>query len=310
MTGTFLAGSRKIDIDYAKAEEIKNTFGIPLDSEDFTAKTGLPAAEVLAMIRPSLEKIGAEILRTFEYYRTETGDEVQFKTMFLSGGGSMTKGLAEYLAQELSMEVKPIDIEIGSKRKDFAINSAYLKAATGAVLAGQCLLSLLPEQYKSPFRVFAKKYLNQYTCSAGFVAVLAAVFLSCWAYSISVERTYARTLEKYRGMGLEKLTVSPEGPYAGYNMPGVSDKVVLIIKELEMLTPENIRYQKMTYNRQSKCVQVSGIALDSKKSDFADYIKVLKGSPVFGSVDLIYFRDASVGRKSANEFELMTTLER
>jgi len=91
MVGIVYSGDTMFELDYAKAEELKKKYGIPSDFEQYTEETGIPASEIMSLMRPVLEKMGAEIVRTFEYYKNDTEDGYEFKKIYFTGSGANTK---------------------------------------------------------------------------------------------------------------------------------------------------------------------------------------------------------------------------
>ncbi len=94
------------NVIWERAEEIKQEMGIP--SEPSQRKTGDKSgslSKISFLVRPVLEKLSAEIGRSFDYYRTQFGDE-RIDKLLLIGGGANLKNMASYLASELRLPVE------------------------------------------------------------------------------------------------------------------------------------------------------------------------------------------------------------
>ncbi len=91
-------------LSYEEAEEIKNTFGIPLD-ENQVIHEHIQSSQVISLIRPLLETLVRELKFSFDYF-TSTFDAQNPSILYLTGGGANLKNLDSYLNKELHREVK------------------------------------------------------------------------------------------------------------------------------------------------------------------------------------------------------------
>jgi type IV pilus assembly protein PilM len=94
---------------YDRAEKIKHEMGIP--SKTFYQKNGDPSSnqsKIPYLVRPVLERLMAEIGRSFDYYRNQFHLE-RIDRLFLTGGGANTKNIATYLSETLRLPVERLN---------------------------------------------------------------------------------------------------------------------------------------------------------------------------------------------------------
>jgi len=151
MTGALLSDRGKTQLTWAEAEQMKREFGLPPGSGLEMIGDKISATQLLSMLRSPLEQLANEIGRCFDYYREETeGERIELLELF--GRGALLKGLREYLAENLGVEVKMGD-PVGSLK----IQGQVLKpeegfsqyaVAMGAALMAEGGINMLPAEIK------------------------------------------------------------------------------------------------------------------------------------------------------------------
>jgi len=137
-------------LDFAEAEKIKEEYGIPKEEDVERTKGHVSLQKISFVMRPILERLLTEIRRSFEFYKGQFKEE-NVGRILLSGGGAGLKGLKEYLADQLGIEVEPL-IPFNNMDPTFAI-------ATGLALGRAKEINLLPEEYRLPSpRVLVQRY--------------------------------------------------------------------------------------------------------------------------------------------------------
>jgi type IV pilus assembly protein PilM len=95
-----------------EAERIKIRYGVKGDdflfSEDETSEEGLPLRSLQGCMVPVLDRLVVEIDRSFGYFKTQVG-EAAIDRIFLSGGGSLLKGLADTIKKNFNLPIAPYD---------------------------------------------------------------------------------------------------------------------------------------------------------------------------------------------------------
>ena len=92
-----------------RAEKIKHEMGIP--SKTFYQKNGNPSSnrsKIPYLVRPVLERLMAEIGRSFDYYRNQFHLE-RIDRLLLSGGRANIKNIATYLSETLGLPVEGLN---------------------------------------------------------------------------------------------------------------------------------------------------------------------------------------------------------
>ena len=148
-------------LDFAEAEEIKKEYGMPNEEDVEGAKGHVPLGKISFVMRPVLERLLTEINRSFEFYKSQLEEE-RVGRIFISGGGAKLKGLKEYLADQLGIEV-----ELSTPFEDMA---SSLVIATGLALGKAKEINLLPEELRLIPRVLLQRYSPvALTCLVSFV---------------------------------------------------------------------------------------------------------------------------------------------
>jgi len=109
--------SKKFDIDDDEAEKIKLGIILPGDRQD----------ELEEIVTKVCTNWVFEIQKAIDLYRSKNADKPLTKIV-LSGGGSKVKGLAEFISQEVGIEVKPFNPFAGMKVNEKKIDRDYIDA--------------------------------------------------------------------------------------------------------------------------------------------------------------------------------------
>src|SRR3989339_188592 len=126
MSGQVMTDAGQVEITSAEAEKLKTENGIPIETVNYPNIKDIPATQLQAMVRPALEKIQAEISRTFEYYKGQTGEGTINKIIF-TGGSTLTPNLKEFIGDGLGI---PLTLPTTQPNLD-----PRLSAAVGATQA-------------------------------------------------------------------------------------------------------------------------------------------------------------------------------
>lgn len=141
---------------YDKAERIKEEVGILSDIQGMgETDQKLDFSKLSFLMRPILERWGAEIGRSLDYYRNQFYGE-RIDRIFLTGGGAHLKNVASYLESELRIPIQPFnplkEMPFDAKTIDVGgldqMGSMFTSAA-GVALSEPKQIELLPA--KEPF---------------------------------------------------------------------------------------------------------------------------------------------------------------
>ena len=99
---------KQFALSVEEAEAIKKKYGIPMGGGQEVTPAGLPLSRIMFIIRPVLERLSTEALRSFDVYKAQ-GREKRVDTIFICGGGAGFKNLAAFLSSGLGIDVSVFD---------------------------------------------------------------------------------------------------------------------------------------------------------------------------------------------------------
>jgi len=310
MTGVLVSDLGRVELRMNEAEVLKKEWGIPKKGETHIIDKKVSTDQVLSLIRPSVEKLSNEINRSFDYYREESrGGMVDRVVLF--GGSAGLKGLTEFLANELGIEVEVGDPlkwvkvlpEVVSEKEAI---SYRLGVAIGAALSEAKGINLLPIERKEETKRLVER--------AGIKAVVTAVVLIlCFLYigmrlqlvgynkKISVGKIELVSLRPQFEEAREQIQINQifvNEPYWGS-----------VLKEISNVVAPNIYLTKLSME-QGK-VTVRGIILARAREEAAEQtlsglmLALEKG--IFKNVTLVTTRKST--EKEGSEFELRCEID-
>ncbi len=187
-------------LEVPDAEKIKFQHGVqvmrfPHPRKRSTIKAS-PSAALHRSMSPVLERLLLEIDRSFSYFKTQV-EEASIDRIFLSGGGSLLKGLPEAIRKTFNLPVEQynllntLEVDTGVDRKLLEASIPFLTIAIGVAVEERPLLNLLPLEKKGRFPILGE---NQKKILAfGALGLLFFGYLGQQYFSASSE---LRKLEK------------------------------------------------------------------------------------------------------------------
>ena len=147
-------------LNYQEAEEIKFKYGIPLDEMGGEqTDEGLALEAIREALMPIVDRLVMEIDRSFGYFKTQA--EIQgIDRIFLSGGGSLLKGLRQVIGRSFNLPVADYDfwdtLEMDPEVDAAAFTGLYplFIAPLGLAMDDNPVINLLPFTRKSSRQVF------------------------------------------------------------------------------------------------------------------------------------------------------------
>ncbi len=148
----FSVGKKRFSLGFAEAEEIKTRYGIPMGKDQGKTPQGIPLSRIMFMMRPVLEKLITEALRSFDFFKANTREKSIDRVLLCSGGAGL-KNLSESLSSGLGIEVSifnpfeniKISPEIQSD-ENFLKNRHRLSVAVGLSTGKATDFNFLPPQ--------------------------------------------------------------------------------------------------------------------------------------------------------------------
>ncbi len=309
MVGTFLTPGSRIELDYDTAEEIKTRYGIPDDFDEYEKETGLSASEILSLIRPVLEKLGAEIQRTFEYFRQETSSSTVFNKIYVTGNGANMKNILTYFEAQMGITVREMPFYMNTDPEDIPLLQG-LSIAYGAVSASNTGMNMLPQEMVDPVRY----YLQLVPLPAYAAALVLLGMLGSYLPFSAAEKSIKNELKTYEARKNEinannRLNALTLGLFAKMTGPGENDVLVQMMNELDKKTPDIMFFNAIDYKSAEKKAILRGVLLKGgTKSAISEFIMKLSKNKLFSSIDISYIREAKKPRSAVYEFEIQTVL--
>lgn len=291
----------KLEIDDDKAEKILTEFGIPVDLDEYSARSGLPAYDINSMMRPALEKIAAEILRTFDYYKKQTGDQVEFKQLYFTGFASQLKNMVKYLDSILHYEVINLTAED---------ESSCLTMAIGAAEERSAVLSLYAPDLRFPIMSIVKKYLALELPLVFLILIMGMVWFSLFERNKTLDRQLVQLREQVRTQAPDLSEPSVmEMAILGFSSDlGFQQNVVKAVKALPDAVPQSVYLEEVNFKKTERMLIVRGVVEKKSKAGISEFVNRLNLSKYFTSVDLVSLVDSDVYNIPTHNFEIRCVL--
>jgi type IV pilus assembly protein PilM len=307
MTEPLVAGEGSSrTLTYEEAENIKREHGLPPSTAAGTkTKEGVSLEQIPRLMRPFLEKLLSEIRTSFDFYMTEFQIH-KVEKIIMSGGGAGLKGLREFMAGDLGIEIEladpfqSADFAGRISRDDVAdVASAFVMPLGLAAWEKEDLsfLRLKKKVAKKNLRLLKPLiapigvaaiimfilYLSISTKLSGSSAELerkTKEFSSLSPISIAAQALSVKKRHLQAELGSFPLTLLRESMDPAW-----------ILEEVRICAPDNTRLEQISVNERAgeKFVQVYGTTffLDERGPALSDFMAALKGSPLFDDVRMI-----------------------
>ncbi len=290
---------------YDDADALKREHGFPSQTEAGITKDGISFANLSMLMRPVLEKLLSEIRTSFDFYTTEFHVS-HVEKVIISGGGSELKGLREFLANELGIEVESANPIQDAEYAD-GVSEEIAKASAPALVTA-CGLAAWN---KDELNLFSRKKKNRSIASMtalaapGCIAAMAMFFLY-----LNLSGGLASAKAELEGKKRELSSLNPattrilhlgskkrklqeeKNSYPQVLREDIDSAVIL--KEIRLHTADNIRLENVRFLSESptaekKMVKVTGTAffLDKRGSAISDFMTALEDSIRFNDVRLL-----------------------
>jgi len=299
----------KTELTWEEAESIKRKYGI-VDSEDSEILEGkISSAQLLALLRPNLEKLVTAIERSFVYYREkEQGSPVEL--LLLLGGGGNLKNLTKSLSETLH-----IPVQIGNLLVAFPLSEPSLlndepetvnrfASALGAAWASPRGINLLPIDIKQQTRLLIKRSSIKALVTA-VVVILILVYAGMRIRLETYEKRVAAAETELRALSpqIEEIPTRAFLQSILTQRSHWSDA----LKEISNIIPEQIRLTEM--NAQKNILILKGQIKSptlTKENFLTEFMHTLEKG-IFKEVNLISAKNSSEDKLSS--FELRLRLE-
>ncbi len=289
LTGVVMVGNERLEITNEKAAQILKDFGVPVDLQQFAAESNLPANELSSLMRPALEKIGAEILRTFQFYQEQSNDQTVFSKVFLTGSAVTIKSLDKSISEMIEKEVVVSPTKLGVPKNISANSVQIISLASGSAM-GECEdTHLFPKEMRYPFIQVIKKLVNVWM----FVLLVLIIVASMYYGLVSKNDRIQKDLKALRhdmdlkGINIEKPSAAEDIVAHLISEFGPEDNFIDVVKTIMTLTPADMYFESIEYNRKSRINIFKGIVkAEAKDSVVAQFINNLNKTKYYKTIDL------------------------
>ncbi len=322
MTVSITTEEGELSLDAREAETAKRRYGLPADDNTDKLESGMPVRRLATLQRSALERFGAEINRSIDYYKREFG-EPKVDRMLICGGTALLKGIKSFfeLTTKIPVEIfdpfkiqnlyrpgTPLEDQIGSR----------LVTALGLLYDHQAI-DLLPGELK------AKKYTARDIKIVTLLAILVIPLLLVINLILAVQSTVGAGTIKT----LQKELKATEKLYSEYfdlkdelkeleerqkllqGIIGQEFATVPVLQRLSLIVPENIQLRNCILSGERQ-LKISGIVSGSPQFldlDLMQFMIHLERDPAVKAVNLKTKNRTFIMGESALEFEIESELE-
>lgn len=97
----------KLKMPFDKAEELKRKEGMVVSSDSpVPAATSQVSKDLINALNPVVSDLVMSVIQSLEFYKTKHAHDMTFNEVILSGGGSKLKGIEDFLAKGLGMQIR------------------------------------------------------------------------------------------------------------------------------------------------------------------------------------------------------------
>lgn len=312
MTGALVSEKGRVQLSTEEAEKIKKQWGLPSSDKSEMIEGKISTSQVLSLIRPAVEQLANEIERSFDSYQ-EGSEDSKVDRIILFGGGAQLKGLAEFLSDELGLEVKIGNSLEGLKilpkavaEKD--IISHRLDLALGAALGDVKLLDLIMDKGINLLPVKLKEETKRFVKNVSLKVAVTAVLTLLLLFYIGMRIQFKAYEKKLKAAKVEYSSLAPQAQElykkmliarAFLNRPHWEDA----LKEISNIVPFNIYLTKLSMK--NDILNLKGVIIQSSQTAEAalsNFMMALEKG-IFKNVTLVTTskRDENI---ATSEFEI------
>lgn len=302
MTTGLVSDKGRLQLSPAEAERIKREIGIPAGPAGEMIEEKISTTQISAILRSPLDQLVSEIDRCFDYYREQSTEAIN--SLILSGGGAHLRGLADFLHQELGVEVsclEPLEgIKVESRVGDYIKGNNFslqLAPALGGALSKGKGINLLPPEIKQETKHKVKRTTFAATTA---VVILTLVFLYI-GMRISLNNFQKRISTAKHGFLSLRHYVKDAQVFS------LANKILAdepywedVFKSLSNIIPDDIYLTELSMK--DKAIKLRGIIVSNASGESLSKFIFILEKDVFKGVKLVTTRQ--IKEKETNEFEL------
>jgi len=312
LVGTLAAENGNLEINIEKADEILRDFGILLD-EGQVLEGGIKANQIISLTRPLLEIIVKELIRSFEYFKSESGLDIP-GVLYITGGGANLRNLDNYLKDALKMRVDklPLPDLLSTKNVDKAkllLDSNQLSSAIGLSLSNRGI-NLLPREIKNRKIERIQKTSLRVTATSIAAVFLFSLFvinfqINDYRKRLKIAQAHLQSLGEIKN--LKQMVDSRESFINKIHYKKTPSGGLL--KLMGAIIPSNILLDEFDFDELTHSMLIKGSVLTGKESVekvLTDFMNQLEDSEFVVDANLLNSRDNA----GVNNFEIECVLNK
>ncbi|ODS33270.1 MAG: Competence protein A [Candidatus Scalindua rubra] len=309
-------------LTYKEAEDIKQEYGFPSSTETGTTREGISLNQLSILMRPVLEKLLDEVRTSFNFYVAEFHIP-RVDKIIMSGGGATLKGLREFLASELGIEVElanpfqGVEFAGGISKDDIVDIAPAFVMPFGLASWEKGDLSLLRKKAK-------KKDLSPaMTLIAPAGLAILLVFYLYWTTSSELANLRAeldkkvKELKSLSAISAAAITLSKKKREMQAELDSFPHALkesidsARVLEEIRLSIPDNTRLEQIdvVHKRRKagkKIIDIWGTAffLDERGPSMSNFMAALEESPIFDDVRMILVEEDKSYTVNGLKFQL------
>lgn len=316
----------KLKMPFDKAEELKRKEGMVVASEGIVpATTTQSGKDLINALNPVVSDLVLSVVQSLEFYKTKHAREMAFNEVILSGGGSKLKGIEDFLAKGLGMQIRRANLGQKIKcpsnlRVDIDFQTRFGSSIGLALrLFQRCPtnIDLLPPERKEERDFRREKF---WVISAGLlIAVMPiTVALNIWFQSATLKKELkfmGSLLLQYEDVNknvvsLKEKVRNSEARLKPFESLAVKRSISIeAILEVRKLLPDQTWLISIFKDKDT--ISLEGRTL-SNLLTINEFKNKLSSSPLFDSVEIIYAslpRETEEGAGQYRDFSIKFKLK-
>lgn len=243
-----------LSLNPEKAWQALKEVGIPESTEG--EWQGFPLSQMLVLMRPELERLSLEIIRSLDYFSLKEGNP---EKIFITGIGASLKNIDGFLSNSIHREIQLLEFPLETELKLSLQEKLSSYSLLGAILNISHKIDLLPPEYKL-IKIRKLKKLINFSASVFILFILISLFSNIPKYllykkEVSLYRKQESTLQKIKEMKKEleqkELTLSEL----------IKDKrnFLWIIQDISAILPSQVMLGRLNIANDKSTLEITGI---------------------------------------------------
>ncbi|MFA5148288.1 MAG: type IV pilus assembly protein PilM [Candidatus Omnitrophota bacterium] len=316
----------KMNMPFDKAEELKRKEGVVVPADSLVPSNISPVGkELTEILNTVVSDMSSSIIQSLEFYKSKHGRDVVFGEVILSGGGSKLKGIEDFLAKGLGMQIRRANLGQKIKcpsnlRVDIDFQSRF-GAAIGLALRvlQKCPtnIDLLPNERKED-RDFRKERIWIISTGVMMALIPFTVAMNIWFQSGSLRKQMVfldDVLAQFDDVKSKIVSLKDnikKGELKIKPLENIASRRLLTLEtflEIEKLLPRETWLTSVS--QEKDWVSIEGRTPESLLT-ITEFKNKLSASPLFDSVEIIYAsvpKDSEEGMGQLRDFSIKFKLK-